>query len=532
MPVRFHPLYVVLAVVGVVLAAALVGPVRRAITRMAWPERRELLAVTGVGVLARALASPWGMAPVPDALWSRLTMTWGLNEPHPLYGPGLGVFGGIARKLTEAGPDSWFLAQMVAACVTPPLVWAAARALAGRTAALTAGLGMAVLPAHVLLSAGVLEQVTVTALTTGAVAAALSAQRQPSHVLGMLAGLLAGVAPQLRPEALALVPVVGLLLVLGPGARAGRIAGLLAMGGLVAWRLVLLGGAHTAQDVLGLTPMGPVDIAWDLSFGSTFIRSGDSKVLNVLGWVPLGAAWFWLLAVYGMTRLRQAWPALVWWAVLFGPMALRGEPLTDAIRFQLASLPAALVLAGVAVEALPRPDLTRFAPWALAGLSALFLPSVAEPWAPTLAFREMQAGLAQLPAHATPTTPEVDNYAFRHAELIGLLSRRVGPHRPRPVAAHDRLPSGEVWLWWPLLCTDLQMDGDWAPTFQADACTRFDACDLEPIHEARVHGRLDSKWSMPDDGVRVGWYRIRSCAPPAPWAADPADAARPAPLWP
>ncbi len=523
MPLRFHPLYVVLAVAGVVLALALLGPVRRAVARMGWAERGELAVVATLGVAARALAAPWGMAPVPDMLWSRLSTAWGLSEPHVIYGAGIGVLGGIARKLTDAGPDAWVLLQVLAACLTPPLVWSAARALGGRPAALTAGLAMAALPAHVLVSASVMEHVTLTAFTTGAVAAALAARRQPSHVLGLLAGLLGGIAPHIRPEVLALTPLVGALLARAGGARVGRLLGLAALVGLVGWRVATLGGHDTARSVLTVTPMGPLAVAWDLLVGSTVGRTPASKALNVLAWVPLGAAWFWPLALVGATRIRRSWPAVAWWVLLFAPVCLRGEPLSDAIRFQLPSLPAALVLAGLAVERLPRPRLVQLAPWGLAAATALFLPAVSEPWAPTLAFRELRAGLVDLPPNATPTTPEIDRYARSHAELIGLLSDRVGRRRPAPLAPHDPLPDGEVWLWWPMLCTPLGPREEWIPSFDAAACDRFAACELEPVHEAWVRGRIDSIWTIPPEGVRVGWYRVRRCPPPSPPAPGRGD---------
>ncbi|MFT5686417.1 MAG: hypothetical protein ACI8RZ_007373, partial [Myxococcota bacterium] len=143
-PPRIRLMHGVLAALLFVLPAMIPG------TRLRWPALRELVVVAVVGTIARLALSPRGLQ-----IWDgvdRLVLALGREESHPLFGDTYASVMSVATVLSDGDFSVVFPVNLALACLAPPLVWAVAHQLAGRRAALLAGLMMALLPVHLRLA--------------------------------------------------------------------------------------------------------------------------------------------------------------------------------------------------------------------------------------------------------------------------------------------------------------------------------------------------------------------------------------------
>jgi hypothetical protein len=513
-----------LTVLIVALAAmftwALVGPAWRVFRVLPVVDRTLCVLVGVVGILVRLWFTPWGMAPVPDILATRLLLTSQNQQVHPVYGGGLNAIGVAWNTITGSGITGLFTLNFGMACVLPLLVWSLARMCVDepkKTAAGGfAGILAALLPVHVMVSASVFEQVIVSTLCLVALIS-VTAQMDRGG-LGLLAGLVGAFLAHLRPETLPFVCLMGGLLFVGAGpGRSARWTG-----GVICLGFVLLRTAQMndstwdlGQRVLLVNSDLPLsDILRGLVL-TPFMNSHGATppVVNVFADPASTPVVAWPVALCGWISClhrRKGWLALAW-LLLFLPVCLRGRPFSDALRMQLPSMVVACTLFGIGSSILFQKSIVRWAGLtAIVGLAVPMLNQGDEPWVVSQTLPIMNEGTSVIPAEASVVLPRYNRYAIDQAALVSEL--RGLPSGQSVALGHlDEIPTGEVWLWWPMLCSRslLKDAAMMRPDYRA--CDRFDDCELTAMKEVFLRGRVEEKWQSPADGIRVGWYRVEGC---------------------
>jgi hypothetical protein len=324
------------------------------------PDRTDL-GLALLGLLARLLLSPAGIVNGDLGGQEKLLLARATMEDPP-YGLGWGALMGFV----PAWPDGVFVADLLLAVLAVPLAGRVARLVAGQDARWPAGLFLAFLPVHLAVSRSETMHVSVTTLEVLSVLAAIGAGRSGRVSEALLSAAAAGLAMQIRPDALVFAPVPLLGMMLGTNRRVPLTVASVAVVGLIAARLSNLhpegaGGLLRHPTLEALLPR----------FGPPRAESSFLVSLH-LGLTPpvlVGLAGLGALG-WGARRRAEVGLLVIWAALATIPFAGKVFPLADAIRFQLAGQVPLVVLAGVAAASLPR----MFTVSAVFGAWTLLLP--------------------------------------------------------------------------------------------------------------------------------------------------------------
>lgn len=529
-PIIYDILFYTLSGIGVLSLWALLIPIQKGIRSLSSQTRLQFFGVLILGIATRLSLSPIGQAPVPDILASRLLLTNGLQNPHPIYGGGMSILGGISHQLWSGSinPSNWFHTQLFLACLAPALIWTITYQVSPRSyresSSWFAGILAAIFPVHILFSAGAVEHISLTTFCLGAAAAwlgsvSLRLGRLERGFLGILAGLLAGFAVHLRPEVIPFAGILALGLLLWKPKK-GRffrwIGGLICLG-LILWRLWELGEKEfdTAQRVLIPKSDFILWIGWRIGVSSVWMNPGKpyyNALANIFS-TPFLVWQLFILGYFFLSRWKR-WSLPLFWLALFLPICLRGSPLTDALRMQLPSMMLACVIFGIGATQLLefRPKFSKILIPLLLANAIPLLRTASKPWVATKYLPILQEGAKQVPPNASIIVPRFNGYAQKEINLAGSMIPREYRVRKKALKEKDPLPDGEAWLWWPIQCTPNLVQSRIMKPPNQKACDRFKQCKLEMITEDYITGRTDTDWVLPEEGVRVGWYKIISCA--------------------
>lgn len=468
-PKRTSPLLAV----GALWVVAAVWAGARAARSLPWEERRELIAVALVGVLARAAWAPTGIWNGAGAAYEKLVLARGaLDNP---YGDGWPSLMAPLSALFGDAPGVVFGAVRAWACLAPVAMWVVARLVGGRPVALAAGLVMAVLPLHVAMSGTEAAHVVVATLELVAVAAALGGA-------GWLAALSAGLAVHTRPEALAFVALPLLLL----GARRAWLPGA-ALVALVVLRVTTM---EPSQDVIALERY--LDLhAWSRHLWPRLGPPTNEASFSVFWHAALTPPVLWAFALAGLALApaRLRWLALGWWLVAEVPIAPKSFPLADAWRFQLVAQPAWLLLVGAGLAGLSS---RRWVAVGLAGCVALWLPRAAPRWPHHREFAFLAANVPSLRPDDVVWSVEGGPRAERFRDVMDTM----GPARWLPPGE-----GGPTVIYRGLACAS------------PHACDALDRCRTTPLAETTLGPPTDLDVTLPPGGVKVGLYRVEGCGP-------------------
>ncbi|NOY24702.1 MAG: hypothetical protein GXP62_02420 [Oligoflexia bacterium] len=521
----WRPLQAVLLALGLCVLAA-IPRARRMLAEAPWWDG---LGIAVFGLLARLLLSPRGLQIAPDAGYERVVQAWGINGSHPLYGDGYTALHAPIQWLSGYDPAALFATHLVLSALAPPLLWALSwLCLRERMGALTAGLGLALLPIALRLAGSEVAHVPLASFELLGLLAAVAFLLRPAGLLAAVASLATGFAVHLRPEALPFCALpVGLLLAgswRAIGQQQRRTAGL----GLAA---VLL--------VLGLVGWRLSDLALPMANGPIQARSFLTRrlwlSLVLPHWTPLEQragpfqtfldlrttpAILPLLAGLGvwLGRSRRRWPlllALSWWALTLLPILPKAYPLMDAWRLQLPGQAPLLLLAGIGVACLPRWRV--LAPIAVALSAPAHVVFIREIWAGMAAWAFLPGALARLPPSATVLFADHEVHAAKFAQVGALLDRQGGDPTPnwQPMSTFlaDPGPTSDVFAWVGLTCRiatlpsrHLDNDRSINPCLQLD-----ERCTLTPWAVTTLPELTDLDLDWLTTPVVVGLYRVDGC---------------------
>ncbi len=528
-PLPLRWLHGVLAALGAALLLA--GPRLRAAWRALSPaERRDL-----PGLLLLAGAARVGLAPQGLSNWDgfdRIVLAWGQGEQvHPMYGDGYAALMTLGWPFAPFHATLVFLANGSLAVASVGLAWAIGRAVApgssARLAGLVAGAGLALWPVHLRLSVTETMHVSLLAFELLALAAGLGALRLQSKPLAVAAGLAAGFAAHLRPEAM-LMPAAVLAIALGARDRRGRLT--LGLAAAVALATALprwlelpdlvqrsrtagaarLLEAHTWRQLL--TPRwGPLDDRVPFPWIGLHVRLTSPLWLGLIG-----------VGVLRAERRTLAWSGA--WAVLvLGPILGKNWPSTDAMRLQLPGLTPSLVwlaLGAVAIVRLPRLAPLMGRPWAAVAAMALaslpHLGTVQERWVPARDHAFAVAHLPELPDRALVLIPDhalrVDDALGAHAQLLGWRSARTGAVMGLGtwLDQHPAWP-GPVYALQNHLCTLALPETSPGAARSARCDELVTRCGLETVARASFPAQGDGYLSWREDPVEVRLSRVTGC---------------------
>ncbi len=502
-PPRIRLMHGVVALLLFVLPAMLPG------TRLKWPDIRELLAVTAVGVAARLALSPRGLQ-----IWDgvdRLVLALGQEESHPLFGDTYAAVMSVATVLSDGDLSAVFLTNLAIACLAPPLAWAVARQLADRRAALLAGLMMALLPVHLRLAGSEVMSVLVVTLSLLSVSCALRFADRGETSAGLAAALAAGLVAHTRPEAIPFV-VVPLGIVLS-GARAAPVSAILSAGLLLALfghrvsYLALYEGVDTL-NLPRLADPGRLLSRFIPAWESMDSHDSDALLPIQLKLTPI--VWS-VLALLAVREKAGRWLVL-WGVVATGAMFSRTCTIHDLLRFHLPAMVPVVILAGIAASRrLERWPLPRVA----VGLSALalpHLPMVVRPWSVTEGWRVTAAAVEDLPASARLLYPARNNRGHQQGAALAWMFRK----RPGVIVQDMRgfldTPSDSLPVY--ALITELcaaQMQGD---GILPSPCTPLsESYTLQPVHVEEIPAFGGSFIRYDVETLTVGLYAVTRRGP-------------------
>ncbi|MCB9793081.1 MAG: hypothetical protein H6741_10180 [Alphaproteobacteria bacterium] len=503
-----------LALLGSALLTAL-GPGRRGWAALAREERRDLLAVAGISLATRLLLSPRMLLWAPFFGYGRLTEAWGIDPRHPLYGGGFGALMGPLSRLAGYSPDVVFGTNLLLGALAPPLLWMLARLLLpGRLPALVAGLGLALLPMHVKLSATEIMHVSLTSfelLSMLGVAAFLrSAQLGPA----LMSALAIGYATHIRPEALPAVaaPVVWVLARAERRHAPGIALAAAVIGGMVGLRLLdmLAGPSQTAVSFDRLAaPAFWLQVLLP-SIGSPGASANTHSFLQ-LRLTPFTLPLLAALAL-GSPRRRLLLGLLGWWALTALPVLPKSWPLADALRLQLPALLPSLLLAALGAEALRQrwPRVSRNA--VLVGVvapSLLLLGFALRPTAPQAEHAPLRAWIPRLPEG---TTVLYDDGGPHHADLGRWASAMNPALRWRGMSTLDAQQGQHLMAYIGTSCFFSRPErgkDDFGPL--PTACPAFLArCTLRPWETTTLSTRTDVDVQL-EATPTVGFYFVDGC---------------------
>lgn len=515
-PLPFGPLQASLLGVFVFGVIALIGPGRRSWAAASPETRRDLLLVAATSLGVRLLLSPRSLLWGPFFGYGRLTEVWGLDLPHPLYGGGFAALMAPISRLAGHTPDAVYLTNLLLAAAAPPMLWALARLLVPgqRLPALVAGLGLALLPAHVRTSATEVMHVSLASFELLAVLAAVAFTRFGGVSLALVSGLAIGFATHVRPEAMAavLVPVAWVLAHAERRHAPGVLLAALAIAGLAGLRLThaLVGPSQSAVD-----------------YGQLFTLPFLAQILAPAVWPP-GATRFthgffnlWLtpailpalaaLAFFGPRR-RLALALAGWWALTALPVLPKSWPLADVLRLQLPSLAPALLLAALGAEALRerRPSVPRKAVLiGVVGLSLLYLPFWLRPWAPAVEHELLRAWLPELPEGATVLYDD----ASPHQDGFGRWASWASPQATwRGISYRERAHGAPLMAFVGQSCFLTRPPGeeDLIGPFSTRCPELLERCELRPWRTAELPTRTDIDVYLAEPPT-VGIYFVDHC---------------------
>ena len=482
---RTGPIVLWFAALLFAACGAMVGVVRGAWNRLAAPDRREFAAVCLVGALLRLFLSPRTLFNGGLAGYEKLTLSWGTDVGAP-YGQAWPAVMGLVQWAFGRTPEVVFGFNLAVAAILPPLVWALARLEFGRDAARWAGLVMALLPAHIAVSATEMMHVQVVTTEVAALLAARGFARTGSHWLGALAALGGAFAVHLRVDALPFVAVVALA---GAGGRRSW-----------AWGAVLAGGTLWALAVLPSAPSvfrPEVFLEPGMWVRGMMPRVGAPRAeqaFQIFLHLAFTPAVLWGLAAAGFaaisTRQRVGW--LAWWALTTLPVLPKVQPLADAWRLQLGAQPAWALLCGAGIAAL-----AARRPWIPGMALATFLPWLWEldpRWATHVEWRFLRE---VVPTLEEGTTVRFDARPHR-SERFQRVMESIGPARWVGEGPAELLYEG-------VTCVD-----------GGGTCRRLD-CDYEPIRLLAIPTRADVDLHLVGPVVTLGFY-TENC--PAPKGTD------------
>jgi hypothetical protein len=505
-PPRIRGIHGVLAALLFTLPALLPG------TRLRWPAIRELLLVSVVGVVARLLLSPRG-----PQIWDgadRLMLALGREEPHPLFGETYASVMSVATVLSGGDFSVVFPTNLAISALAPPLAWAVAGQLAGRPAALLAGLMMALLPVHLRLAGSEVMAILVVTLSLLSVSCALRFADRGETSAGLAAALSGGLVAHTRPEAIPFVVVpLGILL---SGARRSPVGGvisvllLLAIFGHRVSNLTLSAGVKTLNLPLLTEPARLLSRflpAWEDmgSQGSRALLPIQLQLTPIL-WTALAA-----LAV----RQRAARWLVVWLVVATGAVLSRTWPMHDLLRFHLPAMVPLVLLAGIAGAK----HLTRWPTPAVAVglclLAAPHLPMVVRPWAVTESWRVTRDALPQLPESARLLFVSRNNRGHQQGDALAWMVRDRRGVVVQDMRAFLDAPVMDrpVYALMSELC-GARLSGE---GILPDPCPPLTArYTLTPVHTEEIDAFNGSFVRYGTDTLVVGLYAITDPAHPGP----------------
>ena len=443
----------------------------------------------------------------PDAAFEVLGMALGDQDPHPLYGGGYTALHALGQQLAPGSLGAVWATQAVLGAMAAPFAWALVRGLHREDPlpARFAGVAMALLPVHLLLSASEVQHIGLLTLLLLGGAALVRAEA------GLLAGLCFGFAAHVRPEAIPLCGLLLGLLLLQAGRRPGAWAGLLLGAGLVLLRILDLplqeGAGPSRLDHLASTEALLALVRPVFSLDAAAPVTGAFQVFLHPAFTPVALP---LLAVLALIRQpRRVLPLALLGLVALLPVLLKSWPHVDAWRLQLVALALGVVAASLGLIGLPR----RLGAVAL-GLvvvgSAARTPTLAADWAPHAAWRWLRA--QTLPADTTLLIPDHSTHA---AAMIRVLPSLFPGVQGLGMGAYlaDPPPVQGLIAWIGPTCALAELPGRReAPP--ADPCAALQArCALVPLQTTTLPARGDLDLVLRADPVAIGLFRVDGCSP-------------------
>ncbi len=213
---------------------------------------------------------PWQRSIAPEPTW----LDWyGPRVFHqdPLYAYSVALVYLIAPRK----PSSVFALQILLGALTAAGVCVLAGLLAGRRAALAAGLLAALYGPFLFYESLLLRDTLLVSLTTAFLISMEAARRQSSHRLWVLTGVLAGAVYLTKPNIAAFLPLLAAWMILGAGI-------------LHRWRMV---GALAAGFLLSLSPAVARNVAVGAPPWKTTTR-GAIEFINGNNPYHPGIGWF------------------------------------------------------------------------------------------------------------------------------------------------------------------------------------------------------------------------------------------------
>jgi len=474
--------------------------------------------VAGLGLAVRLLLSPreifWG----PFFGINRLIEAWGAYEPVALYGGGYSAIMAPISALSGHDPRAVFFTNLALAAAAPPLIWALARMLGGRRAALAAGLALALLPAHVRLSATEVMHIAVLTLELISVAAAVGFTRVGGGALAVTSALAIGLAVHVRPEVapMALLPAGWVLLHLQRRLVPWVVLAAAIIAGMLGARALALREVTSAPASYGAL------LSWDFWWAvlSPHVGpAGDERFTHAFVQLRLTPPLLPALAAAGVA-LAPRQPVIflgLWWALAALPVLPKSWPLADALRLQLPAQAPLLLLAGLGAAAIAhraraarggRPGLIITALIALGALP--YLPG--RTWAGHQEWHLLQESLARVPDGATVL---YDDGCLHHEPFGAWLDALSPDHAWVGMQAHrrDGGAEGPLMAWLGVTCQYRLPEGDEGhrdPPGTACGALR-EACALRPVHTMIPTQETDVDVRLPDPPDPIGLYAVEGC---------------------
>ncbi len=513
------------------LAWATLGPLRRSLVGLDRDARIDLGLVTLLGLWARIFVAPLGLSN-----WDghdRLTLAWGLGQQiDPLYGDGYATLMTLAWPWGALAPLTPFHVNTLLAVLAVPLAWGLGRLVVtserARLAGLAAGTALALWPVHLRLSATETLHVSLLTLELLALVLALASVRIGGWSTALAAGLAAGFAAHIRPEAL-VFPLVLAALFLLPDTRRDALKRLGAA--LFVAVLVALPRWLDLADLSGRA--GPAQFSrltdwqtWRLLFTISGTPLDDGSPLP---WLPLhlrltSPLWL-LLALGGLLSARRrtlAWTGL-WAALVLLPILGKSWPSTDAMRLQLPGLGPALVWIALGASGPAAPWLrrlcgtrTRALVLVMGLVSLIHLPDTTRHWVPARDHAFAVEVLPQLPTRSLVLIPD---HTLRHRDMLEVHAQLLEGHRSRDgatVGLSQFLESPPPWKG-PLFFLETHLCGVSFPElspaarFPSQCAELAERCTLTVREEIAVPARGDGYLSWPTDPVPLRLHQVTDC---------------------
>ena len=338
--------WAVLTAVGLGAARELVGTERGG--------RRWMGALAGLHLVLVALGG-CGLANGALAGFEKLRLAWGIAD-NELYGVGLTALHHPIVSLLGRSVEAVFSTHAALAALGVALLFGLVDSLAGRRAAVLAGLAWALLPLNVRLACSEVGQVPVTTLQILALCGFARFVREERGSGVLTAALASACVVHLRPEAatfLAVVPAWVVLLGV-PRWRPVVVGALLAAPLALSRVLELAARASQLEDVTG--DSGRAQALLEALVPSLAVDGRFPFVFSTFEWTPALLMLGLVVAPMGLLGKRPSVvPALaVWAAVVWAPVMTKTTPLMDMLRFQLPVGAALCAVAGVGLAMLAR----------------------------------------------------------------------------------------------------------------------------------------------------------------------------------